>query len=72
MKMAAFADDDGEGAEKQADGATEDVENQERESHARPSLSVPVETVYARSDGKVSRFCESPKVESARLSSYYY
>lgn len=37
MQTAALTDGDGEGAGQQADGATEDVENQERESH--PSTS---------------------------------
>jgi hypothetical protein len=35
MKTAAFTDGNREGAEKQTDGATEDVKHQERESHAR-------------------------------------
>ena len=34
MQTAAFADGHGDGAGEQADGATEDVQNQERESHA--------------------------------------
>jgi hypothetical protein len=37
MRTAAFADSHGESAGEQANGATEDVQNQERESH--PSIS---------------------------------
>jgi hypothetical protein len=38
MQTAAFADGDREGASEQANGATEDVQNQERETHSSTSF----------------------------------
>jgi hypothetical protein len=38
MQTATLADGHRKGAGKQANGATEDVQNQQRESHASPSF----------------------------------